>query len=128
MALLRFRHAYIIVAVLRSTALRRVVDGSPDRLHPAHGETSSSLHPAVNTVRPHPSGSGRSVLTAGTPPTAQEHSGAAPLLRRGPKPVKTSLARGVDMPFHINAGPATSNPSDDRRIFFAYVESLAGVS
>ena len=65
MALLRFRHAYIIVAVLRSTALRRVVDGSPDRLRALYGETSSSLHPAVNTVRPHPSGSGRSVLTAG---------------------------------------------------------------
>ena len=32
--------------------------------HP-HGETSSSLHPGVNTVRPHPSGSGRSVLTPG---------------------------------------------------------------
>jgi hypothetical protein len=31
MALLRFRLAYIIVAVLRSTALRRVIDGSPGR-------------------------------------------------------------------------------------------------
>ena len=65
MALLRFRYAYIIVAVLRSTALRRVVDGSPGRHRHLHGETSSSLHPDVNTVRPHPPGSGRSVLTSG---------------------------------------------------------------
>jgi hypothetical protein len=65
MALLRFRFASIIVAVLRSTALRRVVDGSPGRLHPANGEPSSSLHPDVNTVRPHPAGCGRSVLTSG---------------------------------------------------------------
>ena len=65
MALLRFRLAYIIVAVLRSTALRRVVDGSLDHHRSSHGETSSSLHPEVNTVRPHPSGSGRSVLTPG---------------------------------------------------------------
>ena len=65
MAFLRFRLAYIIVAVLRSTALRRVVDGSLDHRRHPHGETSSSLHPGVNTVRPHPSGSGRSVLTPG---------------------------------------------------------------
>jgi hypothetical protein len=65
MALLRFRLAYIIVAVLRSTALRRVVDGSLDRHLNRHGEPSSSLHPVVNTVRPHPLGSGRSVLTTG---------------------------------------------------------------
>jgi hypothetical protein len=65
MALLRFRYAYIIVAVLRSTALRRVVDGSLDHHRHRHGDTSSSLHPDVNTVRPHPSGSGRSVLTSG---------------------------------------------------------------
>ncbi len=65
MALLRFRLAYIIVAVLRSTALRRVVDGSLDHHRHRHGDTSSSLHPGVNTVRPHPSGSGRSVLTPG---------------------------------------------------------------
>jgi hypothetical protein len=65
MALLQFRLAYIIVAVLRSTALRRVVDGSLDHRRHRHGETSSSLHPGVNTVRPHPPGSGRSVLTPG---------------------------------------------------------------
>ena len=65
MAFLRFRLAYIMVAILRSTALRRVVDGSLDHHRHAHGETSSSLLPDVNTVRPHPSGSGRSVLTPG---------------------------------------------------------------
>ena len=65
MAFLRFRLAYIIVAVFRSTALRRVVDGSLDRHRDRHGDTSSSLHPGVNTVRPRPSGSGRSVLTPG---------------------------------------------------------------
>ena len=65
MALLRFRHAYIIVAVLRSTALRHVVDGSSGRHLRHHGESSSSLHPDVHTVRPHPSGSGRCVLTPG---------------------------------------------------------------
>ena len=65
MALLRFRHAYIIVAVLRSTALRRVVDGLSDRHLRHHRESSSSLHPDVHTVRPHPSGSGRCVLTPG---------------------------------------------------------------
>jgi hypothetical protein len=65
MALLRLRLAYINVAVLRSTALRRVVDGSLDHRRHRHGETSSSLHPGVKTVRPHPSGSGRSVLTPG---------------------------------------------------------------
>jgi hypothetical protein len=65
MALLRFRYANIIVAVLRSTALRRVVDGSPGHLRSAKGKTSSSLHPGVNTVRPHPPGCGRSVLTPG---------------------------------------------------------------
>jgi hypothetical protein len=53
------------VAVLRSTALRRVVDGSLGHHRQLHGETSSSLHPGVNTVRPRPSGSGRSVLTPG---------------------------------------------------------------
>ena len=67
MALLRFRYAYIIVAVLRSTSLRRVVDGLPGRHRFPHGETSSSLHPDVNTVRPRsrPSVSERSVLTSG---------------------------------------------------------------
>ena len=64
MAFLRFRLAYIIVAVFRSTALRRVVDGSLDR-HRDRTGPSSSLHPGVNTVRPRPSGSGRSVLTPG---------------------------------------------------------------
>ena len=101
MALLRFRYAYIIVAVLRSTALRRVVDGLPGRHRHPHGETSSSLHPDVNTVRPHPSGSGRSVLTSGPRPTAHEQSGAAPLVRRGQKAVRRSFAREVDRPFHI---------------------------
>src|SRR5271169_331316 len=98
MALLRFRYAYIIVAVLRSTALRRVVDGLPDRHRYPSGETSSSLHPDVNTVRPRPSGCGRSVLTPGAPPTAQQQSGAAPLVRRGQKAVKRSSAREVDRP------------------------------
>jgi hypothetical protein len=81
-----------------AAVLRRVVEGSPRR-----GADRALDDGKIMVLRP-------------------------PLLRRGPKPVKTSLARGVDMPFHINAGPATSNPSDDRRIFFAYVESLAGVS
>ena len=101
MALLRFRYAYIIVAVLRSTALRRVVDGSPGRHRYPHGETSSSLLPVVNTVRPHPSGSGRSVLTTGPPPTAHSHSSTAPLVRRVQKAVIGTVARGVDKPFHI---------------------------
>jgi hypothetical protein len=65
MALLRFRYAYIIVAVLRSTALRRVVDGSPAPRRCRRRGRSSSLHPDVNTVRPHPLGCGRSVLTSG---------------------------------------------------------------
>ena len=65
MAFLRFRLVYIIVAVFRSTALRRVVDGSLDRTAIGTGSTSSSLHPGVNTVRPRPPGSGRSVLTPG---------------------------------------------------------------
>ena len=65
MALLRLRLAYIIVAVLRSTALRRVVDGSLDHHRYRHGETSSSVLPGVNTVRPHPSGRRHTVLTPG---------------------------------------------------------------
>jgi len=109
MAFLRFRYAYIIVAVLRSTALRRVVDGLPGRRRFPDGETSSSLHPDVNTVRPHPSGCGRSVLTSGAPSTAHEQSGAAPLVRRGQKAVKRSFAREVDRPFHIITGPEALN-------------------
>ena len=105
MALLRFRLAYIIVAVLRSTALRHVVDGSLDHRRHRHGETNSSLHPGVNTVRPHPFGLRALRVDTGAPPTAQKQSGTAPLVRRVQKTVRRTGAREVDRPFHfINAG------------------------
>ena len=107
MALLRFRLAYIIVAVLRSTALRRVVDGSLDHHLDRHGETSSSLHPVVNTVRPHPLGSGRSVLTTGPHRLLMSTRAPHPLVRRGQKTLIRTWVRGVDKPFHIIAGSAT---------------------
>ena len=100
MAFLRLRLAYIIVAVLRSTALRRVVDGSLDHHRHPDEETSSSLLPSVNTVRPHPSGSGRSVLTPGP------HRLHRAIERRtfGASRSKDSdrdLRGEVDRPFHI---------------------------
>jgi len=104
MAFLRFRLAYIIVAVLRSTALRRVVDGSLDHRHRPNGDASSSLHPGVNTVRPHPFGLRALRVDTGAPPTAQKQSGAAPLVRRVQKAVRRTFAREVDRPFHITAG------------------------
>ena len=104
MAFLRFRLAYIIVAVLRSTALRRVVDGSLDRHRDRHGDTSSSLHPGVNTVRPRPSGSGRSVLTPGPHRLLRSNQARAPLVRRDQEAVRRTDAREVDRPFHIIAG------------------------
>ena len=107
MALLRFRLAYIIVAVLRSTALRRVVDGSLDHRRHPHGETSSSLHPDVNTVRPHPSGSGRSVSTPGPHRLLRSNQAPAPLVRRVQNAVRRTFALEVDRPFHINAGMQT---------------------
>ena len=111
MALLRFRLAYIIVAVLRSTALRRVVDGSLDHHRHQHGETSSSLHPGVNTVRPHPSGSGRSVLTPG--PHRLLKSDRAPHLWcvAVQKAVRQTIAGEVDGPFHIIAGNGRQSSS-----------------
>ena len=112
MALLRFRLAYIIVAVLRSTALRRVVDGSLDHHRHPHGETSSSLHPGLNTVRPHPSGSGRSVLTPG--PHRLLKSDQAPHLWcvAAKRQRKEDLRGEVDRPFHIIAGTGSprTNP------------------
>jgi hypothetical protein len=104
MALLRLWLAYIIVAVLRSTALRRVVDGSLDRHRPRHGETSSSLHPDVDTVSSSPFGVRALRVDVGAPPTAQERSSAAPLVRRVQKAVIRTFAREVDKPFHIIAG------------------------
>ena len=92
------------MAVLRSTALRRVVEYILGHHQELYREPGSSLRPGLNTVRPHPSGSGRSVLTPGPPPTAQQQSSAAPLVRRGQKTVIGTLAREVDRPFHINAG------------------------
>jgi len=74
MAVLRSRFAYIIVAVLRSTALRRVVEYTHGPHHTPFGEMSSSLHPGLNTVRPRPSDCGRCVLTPGSPSSAQLHS------------------------------------------------------
>ena len=103
MAFLRFRLAHIIVAVLRSTALRRVVDGSLDH-HRYRTGPSSSLLPGVNTVRPHPSGFGRSVLTPG--PHRLLKSNQAPHLWcvAVQKTVRRTFAREVDRPFHIIAG------------------------
>ena len=103
MALLRFRYAYIIVAVFRSTALRRVVNGSPGRHLSQDRDWSSSLHPDVNTVRPHPSGSGRSVLTPGPlrlliHTRRRRTSGAS-----RSKDSDRDRRRGVDRPFHIIA-------------------------
>ena len=102
MAFLRFRLAHIIVAVLRSTALRRVVDGSPDH-HRYRTGASSSLLPGVNTVRPHPSGSGRSVLTPGPHrllKAIKRRTSGASRSKDGDK----DLRGEVDRPFHIIAG------------------------
>ena len=104
MALLRLRLAYIIVAVLRSTALRRVVDGSLDHLRYRHGETSSSLHPGIQHRSSSPFGLRALRVDAGAPPTAQDRSGAAPLVRRVQKAGRRTFAREIDRPFHINAG------------------------
>jgi hypothetical protein len=105
MAFLRFRLAHIIVAVLRSTALRRVVDGSLDH-HRYRTGPSSSLLPGVNTVRLHPSGFGRSVLTPGPHrllnAIKRRISGAS-----RSKTVLRTFAREVDRPFHIIAGKVT---------------------
>ena len=103
MAFLRFRLAHIIVAVLRSTALRRVVDGSPDH-HRYRTGTSSSLLPGVNTVRPHPFGLRALRVGTGAPTDCSKRSSAAPLVRRGQKTVPRIFAREVDRPFHIIAG------------------------
>ena len=65
MAVLRFRLAYFIVAVLRSTTLRRVVEHFLALHHEVFGESGSSLHPGLNSVRPRPADCGRWVLTRG---------------------------------------------------------------
>jgi len=103
MAVLRFRLAYIIVAVLRSTALRRVVEHFLGHHHELRGESSSSLHPGLNTVRPRPSSCGRCVLTPGPRrllmAVKRRTSGAS-----RSKQVKTSVSGNLDIPFHIIAG------------------------
>jgi hypothetical protein len=129
MALLRFRLANIIVAVLRSTALRRVVDGLPGPHRYPHGETSSSLHPDVHTVRPHPSGLWVLRVDVGAPPTAQERSGATPLVCRGQKTVERTSAREVDRPFRIITGTGYKprNFEDSYVTFWVRVPHLAWI-
>ena len=107
MALLRFRYAYIIVAVLRSTALRRVVDGSPGRHRRQHREWSSSLHPTSIPFVLALSGLRALRIDVGAPPTAQEQSSAAPLVRRGQETVIGTFAWGL-------TGRSTSTPGAGR--------------
>ena len=92
------------MAVLRSTALRRVVEYILDHHQELYGEPSSSLHPGLNTVRPRPSDCGRCVCDPGVPVVCSTALIAAPLVRRGQKAVIGTLAREVDRPFHINTG------------------------
>src|SRR6516165_5670652 len=101
MAVLRSRFAYIIVAVLRSTALRRVVEYTHGPHHTPFGEMSSSLHPGLNTVRPRPSDCGRCVCDPGVPVVCSTALIAAPLVRRAQKLEETGVPRGLDRPFHI---------------------------
>ena len=53
-------------------------------------------------------------IDVGAPPTAQERSGAAPLVRRGPKDSSQDLRGGVDTPFHIIAAGMVGQFNGDR--------------
>jgi hypothetical protein len=107
MAVLRSRLAYIIVAVLRSTPLRRVVE------HPAHPRrprgVSSSLHPGVNIVRPRPNGLRALRVDPRTPSPAYRQTSAEPPVRRAHhqphEPVATALTnRSTSTPARRRVG------------------------
>jgi len=86
MALLRFRLAYIIVAVLRSTALRRVVEGLHAR-HRSQGDMEKQP----------PSDLGDPIVCSLTIERSTS-SGSRPISSQTP------AVRGLDKPFHIIAG------------------------
>jgi hypothetical protein len=110
MAVLRSRLAYIIVAVLRSTPLRRVVEHNPDHHRHHYGASSSSLHPGLNTVRPRPTGLRALRVDPETPSTAQPQTSAEPPVRRAQHPTHETVAtrltnRSTSTPVRWQWGP-----------------------
>ena len=85
MDLLRLRHAYSIVAVLRPTALRRV------ELH------HHCLHEATN---------GERVAASNNPFDCRDErcAGGDPLVPRAPSQTHEESEKVLDIPFHSTAG------------------------
>ena len=104
MDILRTRHAYSIVAVLRSTALRRVANNWV-RVHHRHswGESGSLIFRSPSVVTGIP-------LDCSFRISMRGH-----LVQRAPKLAKTSPRGGLDRPFHSMVRVRPAAPSDRGR-------------